>query len=109
MKKTSYSDINTIVENQEEDEEGSNDEDYVSTSFTSMQLPSHFPYIDIKSSEELSLLDTEPNAELLVSVQPPMYRASNFLNVTKELEEEEFEDDLEDENENDLAGQLRKN
>ena len=43
--------------------------------------------MDIKSSHEVSLIDTEPSVDLSISIQPPMYRASNFLNITGELEE----------------------
>ena len=47
----------------------------------------------MKSSEELSLLDLEPDSELSLSIQPFLYRASNFLNITKQLEEiEDFEE-----------------
>lgn len=77
--------MNPIEENQEED---SNSEEEINFKKISNYPPSlHFPYIDIKSSEELGLLDTDPDAELSISIQPFLYRASNFLNITKELEE----------------------
>lgn len=69
--------------------------------------PHFFPYVDIKSSHEVSLIDTEPCADLSISIQPLMYRASNFLNITTELEETNVVD-IEEEPKDDLIQELKK-
>lgn len=66
-----------------------------------------FSSVDIKSSNEISLMDTEPNENLSISVQPMMYRASNFLNITKQLSEVENPVE-EDTQSDDLVKEIKK-
>ena len=56
--------------------------------------PTHFQYLDMRSCDEISILDTQPEADFLVAIQPQMYRASNFLNVKNNFDESEEEIDL---------------
>ena len=46
--------------------------------------PKMFDYIDMNRWKEVSLLDTNPDHTFKVSIQPTMYRASNFLDIKNE-------------------------
>lgn len=85
--KKSRGGLDIIEENQNEDESQASDEFFFDAP-DHWEPPKRYPFIDIGSSEEISMLDTKPDFDLLVSIQPTMYRASNFLNVKSDLSDD---------------------
>jgi hypothetical protein len=73
--------LKPIEENKsdEDESEQSNEEFFDAVSFN--KSPQKFEYIDLTSCKEVSLLDLNPVNQFSVSIQPTMYRASNFLNI----------------------------
>ena len=74
-------------------------------------VPKIFDYIDMNRWKEVSLLDTNPEHTFLVSIQPKMYRASNFLDIKNEddfkyLDNKNENDKDEDEDENDEENKI---
>lgn len=117
--KRTKGELKTIEENQYEDELSKESDNGYFNADDHFGKSKTFPYLDLKSSDEVSLIDTEPEVEFLVSVQPSMYRASNFLNIKDALEDNEADDILledqpqvvsneEEQKENKLVAEFKK-
>jgi hypothetical protein len=100
--------LNIIEETQDEEEDKSEDTQKFFDNHTYVGEHNFFSFIDIKSSEEISILDVEPENELMISVQPPKFKASNFLNIKNDLDIDDEEYKNEDQKEIDMALELKK-
>ena len=79
--------LKPIEENQSEDEDSKESEEEFFDAQEFIEIPKKYEYVDLWSGDEISLLDTNPENEFFISVQPLSYKASNFMNIKDDLEE----------------------
>ena len=87
--------LKPIEEDQSEEESSKESDDEYFDAQNFIEIPKRYEYVDLNSGDEIGLLDTNPEDEFLISIQPLMYRASNFMNIKSNLED--FEDQNEEE------------
>lgn len=97
-----------IIEEKLDEEDKSEDNIKFYDAQDHLEEHNFFSFIDIKSSEEISILDVEPDNDLMISVQPSKFKASNFLNIKNDLDIEDEQNPNDEQKDIDMELELKK-
>lgn len=96
--KKTYGELKPIEEDQSEEEDSKESDGDFFDAQCFIEVPKRYEYVDLSPGDEIGLLDTNPEDDFLISIQPIMYRASNFMNIKDNLDD--FEGQKEEEKAN---------
>jgi hypothetical protein len=100
--------LNVICEDEIEDD--SNDSySHYQDAHSNFEELTKYQYIKLDNNEELNLLNLRPDVNFSLSIQPPMYKPSNFLKIKYEDENDENEENKDDQFSDDNISQHSNN